>query len=96
MDLNGDGMDDLILINTVPDPNPTSGNLSLEIKLPISDKIEISFFDLTGKQVFPALSNIIDSMIYRFDLSNVHQGVFLVKCILGTKAVVVGRLVICR
>ena len=76
--------------------SPSFMGKAIERLAPFSDKIEISFFDVTGKQVFPVSSNMIDNKSYKFDLSNIPQGVFLVKCILGTNAVVARRLVISR
>lgn len=57
-------------------PNPTSNEIKLEFHLPQSEKVEISFFEITGKQLKAEIHTAFSELIH-YDIRDYSSGQYL-------------------
>ena len=63
-------------------PNPTTGNIQLQIDLTASSSIQVVMHDITGKTLFTEQQEQLSSAQYSWDLSEYANGVYLIKIII--------------
>ncbi len=76
-------------------PNPTSGIFFIHFDFPVTEKIAISIFDPTGKQLIFENNEMSSEQVFEYDLSNHAAGVYLVRIVVDdkmtTRRIVVSR-----
>lgn len=60
-------------------PNPTSGSFSVQLRLPVAEKVRISIHDLAGRSTGPAQELWGSDVTAQFDLEGRPAGIYLVK-----------------
>ena len=64
-------------------PNPTTGEFQIDIQLAAEKDVSVSIFDVTGKMVFTKQEMPVLKENLNIDLTNVANGVYLVKVQVG-------------
>ena len=68
-------------------PNPATNHVDVKLTLNESSKIQLNLTDLNGKSIKSLLSNqlaIAGTNSFKFNVSNIKSGVYLIQCISGT------------
>lgn len=71
-------------------PNPSEGNISLEIQFDITEKMQLRVMDVTGKVV---LENVIQDALTNLNLTDLAKGIYTIQVVHG-KDVYNGKVVL--
>jgi hypothetical protein len=73
---------ELSIINNISIwPNPANENINIEITLQESENINISIYDISGKEVLQKVSSRSDYHLINLDVSDFSKGIYFVKAV---------------
>ena len=75
-------------------PNPTSGDLFLDLKLPEVSEVEVVFYDDIGRVILENESFLVKDERLSFDLGDFVSGVLIMRVLVG-EVVFIKKLIIC-
>mgnify|MGYP003801012101 CR=1 FL=1 len=60
-------------------PNPTNGNISVDLRLPLNTEVTVSITDMMGREIVVLNKGMLKNAKFDVDLSNFSSGVYFVK-----------------
>ncbi len=65
-------------------PNPTTGQVIVDVSIPGSEKVNVEVFDLAGRQVYSGTHDVVVNELIALDLSGLQNGIYHVHVTSGS------------